>query len=127
MTIPSQSFADKFKVAALYHFARFDRFADVQAPLTEVCEKNGIVGTLLLASEGINGTIAGSREGIDTVLDFIRGQPEFAALEHKESFADELPFYRLKVRLKNTERFAQITCVPTFADSQIPTKPSNWT
>lgn len=87
-------------VAALYHFARFDRFADLQAPLTDICEKNGIVGTLLLAPEGINGTIAGSREGIDTVLDFIRAQPEFEALEHKESFAEQLPFYRLKVRLK---------------------------
>lgn len=87
-------------VAALYHFARFERFADLQAPLTQICEDNGIVGTLLLASEGINGTIAGTREGIDSVLSYIRSQPEFAELEHKESFADKLPFYRLKVRLK---------------------------
>jgi UPF0176 protein len=87
-------------VAALYHFARFDRFADLQAPLTEICESNNIVGTLLLASEGINGTIAGTREAIDNVLSFIRSQPEFTDLEHKESFADKLPFYRLKVRLK---------------------------
>ncbi|WP_018689081.1 rhodanese-related sulfurtransferase [Ahrensia kielensis] len=87
-------------VAALYHFARFERFADLQAPLTQICEANGIVGTLLLASEGINGTIAGTREGIDSILSYIRSQPEFAELEHKESFADKLPFYRLKVRLK---------------------------
>lgn len=87
-------------VAALYHFARFDRFAELQAPLIKICEDNGIVGTLLLASEGINGTIAGTRDGIDNTLAFIRAQPEFTALEHKESFADKLPFYRLKVRLK---------------------------
>lgn len=87
-------------VAALYHFARFERFAELQAPLTQICEDNGIVGTLLLASEGINGTIAGTREGIDSILSYIRSQPEFADLEHKESFADKLPFYRLKVRLK---------------------------
>ena len=87
-------------VAAIYHFARFERFAELQAPLTQICEDNGIVGTLLLASEGINGTIAGTREGIDSILSYIRSQPEFADLEHKESFADKLPFYRLKVRLK---------------------------
>lgn len=87
-------------VAALYHFARFERFEALQAPLTELCQANKIVGTLLLASEGINGTIAGTRDGIDSVLSFIRGLPEFAGLEHKESHADKLPFYRLKVRLK---------------------------
>lgn len=87
-------------VAALYHFARFERFEELQAPLIALCEKNKIVGTLLLASEGINGTIAGSRSGIDNVLAFIRNLPEFTDLEHKESHADKLPFYRLKVRLK---------------------------
>lgn len=87
-------------VAALYHFARFDRYKELQEPLTQLCQENGVVGTLLLASEGINGTIAGSRQGIDNVLAFIRAMPEFAALDHKESFAEKLPFYRLKVRLK---------------------------
>lgn len=87
-------------VAALYHFARFERYADVQKPLAELAGENGVVGTILLASEGINGTIAGTREGIDAVLNYIRAMPEFIELEHKESFADKLPFYRLKVRLK---------------------------
>ncbi len=88
-------------VAALYHFARFDRFEQIQKPLAKLCRSNEIVGTLLLASEGINGTIAGSRQGIDNVLAYIRNLPEFEALEHKESHADKLPFYRLKVRLKS--------------------------
>lgn len=87
-------------VAALYHFARFERFEELQEALTELGQANKIVGTLLLASEGINGTIAGSRAGIDNVLSYIRSLPEFSELEHKESHADKLPFYRLKVRLK---------------------------
>ena len=57
-------------------------------------------GTLLLAHEGINGTIAGPADGIRTVLAFLRAQPEFAKLEHKESSAAEMPFLRMKVRLK---------------------------
>lgn len=87
-------------VAALYHFTRIEDPAALQPQLREVCDKNGILGTLLLAREGINGTIAGSRAGIDAVLQFIRNLPDMAALEHKESFAEAQPFYRMKVRLK---------------------------
>lgn len=87
-------------VAALYHFARLDDFADLQAPLKALCEGAGIRGTLLLAREGINGTISGSREGIDRVLAWLRADPRLAALEHKESFAGSHPFVRLKIKLK---------------------------
>jgi len=87
-------------VAALYHFARLDTYHALQKPLAELCCKAGLKGTLLLASEGINGTVAGSREGIDAMLAFLRARPELDGLEHKESFADTMPFYRLKVRLK---------------------------
>ncbi len=87
-------------VAALYHFARLPDFRALQKPLLECCQKNGIFGTLLLAEEGINGTIAGSREGIDRVLAHLRSDSRLAALVHKESFTDEPPFYRMKVRLK---------------------------
>lgn len=87
-------------VAALYHFARLDDFADLQAPLKALCEGAGIRGTLLLAREGINGTISGSRESIDRVLAWLRADPRLAALEHKESFADSHPFVRLKIKLK---------------------------
>ena len=87
-------------VAALYRFARLDRYEALKHPLAELCCKAGIKGTLLLASEGINGTVAGSRAGIDRMLAFLRAQPELAGLQHKESHADTMPFYRLKVRLK---------------------------
>lgn len=89
-----------FLVAALYHFARFAEFAAFREPLAAICKQNGVKGTLLLAREGINGTIAGTDLGIANVLGFIRARPEFAALEHKESRASKMPFLRMKVRLK---------------------------
>ena len=87
-------------IAALYHFTRFDDPDALRSPLRAVCDANGVRGTLLLAREGINGTIAGPRGGIDTVLAHIRGLPGCADLEWKESFAEAMPFGRLKVRLK---------------------------
>lgn len=89
-----------FCVAALYHFARFPRFESFRAELDAVARENGIKGTLLLAAEGINGTIAGTDEGIGNILAFIRSQPEFKNLVHKESRASKMPFLRMKVRLK---------------------------
>ncbi|MBP2549987.1 UPF0176 protein [Neorhizobium galegae] len=89
-----------FLVAALYHFARFDQCETVRAPLQALCDDNGVKGTLLLAHEGINGTIAGPDEGIARVLAYLRALPGFANLEHKESRASKMPFLRMKVRLK---------------------------
>jgi UPF0176 protein len=99
-TISSSAQESGFLVAALYHFVSVPRFADLRAPLQALCEENGVRGTLLLAHEGINGTIAGPHAGIRTVLAFLRSQPEFAGLEHKESLAADMPFLRMKVRLK---------------------------
>ena len=89
-----------FTVAALYHFAKVPDPSAVKGPLAEVACKAGVKGSLLIAPEGINGTIAGSREGIDAVLAHIRALPGFGALEWKESHASEAPFNKLKVRLK---------------------------
>lgn len=87
-------------VAALYQFTRFDDPVSLRGPLLDLCRTEGVRGTLLLAKEGINGTIAGSRAGIDAVLDHIRRLPGCAGLEWKESHAEEMPFGRMKVRLK---------------------------
>lgn len=87
-------------VAALYHFAPLDEYTALQAPLLAACETAGVKGSLLLASEGINGTIAGSREGIGRVLTHIRAIPGLESTEHKESRAETMPFRRMKVRLK---------------------------
>ncbi len=90
----------KYIVAALYHFTKFADHKALQAPLQAVCDKHGVKGSLLLAFEGINGTIAGTREGIDAALAAIRVLPGCAAFEHKESTATEMPFLRMKVKLK---------------------------
>lgn len=87
-------------VAALYHFTRFADPKALREPLLELCKTHGIGGTLLLAHEGVNGTIAGTRAGIDAVLTHLRGLPGCADLEHKESLSDTPPFNRMKVRLK---------------------------
>lgn len=87
-------------VAALYKFADLHDYQDLQPGLQGYCERHQVKGTLLLAKEGINGTIAGSRGGIDAVLAYLRSDPRLADLEHKESFAEEPPFLRMKVRLK---------------------------
>ncbi|WCT75191.1 rhodanese-related sulfurtransferase [Sphingomonas naphthae] len=85
---------------ALYQFTRFDDRAGVRAGLAAVCARRDIRGTLLVAREGINGTIAGSDAGIGHVLDHIRALPGCAAIDVKESRAATLPFHRMKVRLK---------------------------
>ncbi len=89
-----------FLTAALYKFVELPDFAALQAPLLACCESHGVRGTLLLASEGINGTIAGLPEGVHAVLAWLRADPRLTALEHKEAWAEQLPFYRMKVRLK---------------------------
>lgn len=89
-----------FTIAALYHFTRFDDPAALQGPLAKLCCAESISGTLLLAHEGINGTIAGSRAGIDAVLTHIRALPGCTDLDWKESTAQDQPFRRMKVRLK---------------------------
>ena len=87
-------------VTALYHFTRLADYEQLKAPLQNMCELLGIKGTLLLAYEGINGTIAGTDDTINQLLDFLKADPRLAALEHKESRAEKMPFYRMKTRLK---------------------------
>ncbi|SEM62227.1 UPF0176 protein [Gemmobacter aquatilis] len=89
-----------FTITALYHFTRFPDPAALRAPLQTLAEAQGVKGSLLLATEGINGTIAGPRAGIDAMLAHIRALPGCAALAHKESWSDTMPFGRMKVRLK---------------------------
>jgi len=87
-------------VAALYKFVKLPDCASLREPLLAQCDALGITGTLLLAQEGINGTIAGSRSGIDKILAYLRSDRRLSDLEHKESSADHPPFYRMKVKLK---------------------------
>ncbi len=88
-------------IVAFYKFIPTPDFEKLQSPLLEVCLDAGLKGTVLLAKEGINGTLAGSREGIDIVLDNLKQNPRFTDMIAKESVADNVPFRRMKVRLKN--------------------------
>ena len=94
----------KFLVTALYHFVNIDQFHSFQQPILDFCQKKQIKGTLLLAQEGINGTIAGLAQSIKDFHQFIENDPlfngAFKALDHKESWAESNPFYRMKVKLK---------------------------
>ncbi len=87
-------------VAALYRFTPFSDPHALRVPLLAACAAAGIKGTLLLAREGINGTIAGEAEALEAVLEMIRALPGCAGLDVKFSAAPTMPFARLKVRVK---------------------------
>ncbi len=87
-------------VCAMYKFVRLENFQEMRQPLQQVMEDNGVKGTLLLANEGLNGTVAGSREGIDALLTWLKSDDRLADISYKESFDEDMPFYRTKVKLK---------------------------
>ncbi len=88
-------------VATFYKFVILPDFAQKQSPLLSHCQAQAVKGTILLAAEGINGTIAASsRDSIASVLSFLRSDPRLADLDYKESYADSPPFEHMKVRLK---------------------------
>ncbi len=89
-----------YLTAALYKFVDLHDHADWREPLIERCREHQVKGTLLLAPEGINGTIAGPEAGVQAVLAWLRRDARLADLEHKASWSDHPPFHRLKVRLK---------------------------
>ena len=92
--------SNRIIVAALYKFVSLPDFENLQPGLLAVCKDNQVKGTLLLAKEGINGTIAGPRQGIDAVLSYLQQDSRFADIDHKESWDEKQPFYRMKVKLK---------------------------
>ena len=87
-------------VCALYKFVSLPNYTDIQQPLLAQMEQTNIKGTLLLAAEGINGTVAGTQAAIDGLLQWLNQQPGLDNIVYKLSFDDEMPFYRTKVKLK---------------------------
>ena len=90
----------QYVTCAMYKFVALPNFESLRAPLLEAMTSNQIFGTLLLAAEGINGTVSGTREGIDNLLHWINQQPGLENIDSKESYDDKIPFYRTKVKLK---------------------------
>ncbi|MDJ0921011.1 MAG: rhodanese-related sulfurtransferase [Henriciella sp.] len=91
----------KIRVIAFYKFVRFDDPAALQAPLQEALATLGVKGTVLLATEGLNGTIAGPDKNMDAALAALKALPGCSDLDSKASSARDMPFLRLKVRLKS--------------------------
>ncbi|WP_299730035.1 rhodanese-related sulfurtransferase [uncultured Endozoicomonas sp.] len=87
-------------VCALYKFVTLNDYKDLREPLLRAMEANHVRGTLLLAEEGINGTVAGNRDGIDALLNWLNQDQRLNPIECKESLSDEMPFKRTKVKLK---------------------------
>lgn len=87
-------------IATFYKFADLSDYRDLREPLRAFCREEGVRGSILLAAEGVNGTIAGPRQAVDNVLSYLRAHQKLAGMTHKESFADFVPFRRMKVRFK---------------------------
>jgi UPF0176 protein len=113
-------------IAAFYKFADLPNFADYRAGLLAVCEEGGVKGTILLASEGVNGTICGSAERIGKVLDALRQLPGLSDLKHKQSHASEMAFKRLKVRLKKEIVTLGLPDLDAARDAGIYVSPEEW-
>lgn len=93
--------SDAFTVCALYHFVTIEDCDALAAEIKSTLDELEIRGTILVAREGINGTIAGSRESMSIFEEFLRSDPRLTAIRFKESMSDEMPFNRTRVKLKN--------------------------
>ena len=113
-------------IAALYKFVSLEDYESLRDPLKQFCIDRDVRGSLLLAREGINGTIAGPEQGVREVLDHLRSDSRLADLEHKEAWTDRHVFKRMKVRLKQeivrlaVDGIDPNECVGTYV------KPEDW-
>lgn len=90
----------KILIASFYKFVHLPDYKALQAPLRQLCQQADLRGTILLAEEGINATIAGTRAAVEQTLGSLRTDPRFADLQVKTSYHHSVPFQRMKVRLK---------------------------
>ncbi|MDC0279015.1 rhodanese-related sulfurtransferase [bacterium] len=111
-------------VAALYRFTPLDDYQTLKPSFEQAMKDSDVKGSLLLAKEGINGTVAGTRNGIDQLLGFLRSDARLSELDVKESFCDEIPFRRARVRLKKeivtmgVEGIDPLQAVGTYVDPE---------
>lgn len=113
-------------VATFYKFVSLPDCVELRSPILELCQAQNLRGTILLAQEGINGTLAGSRDAIDTVLNHLRQDSRFAELSVKESETDSRTFDRMKVKLK--KEIVTLGCPDADPTQQVGTyvKPQDW-
>jgi UPF0176 protein len=115
-----------FRVAALYRFVRLEHYESLRAPLAAFCCGRGIKGTLLLAREGINGTVAGREAAIAELIAHLEAMPEFAGLDVKYSAATEMPFHRMKVRLKKEIVTMGVADIDPLTGAGAYVEPQDW-
>ncbi|TAL76389.1 MAG: rhodanese-related sulfurtransferase [Burkholderiaceae bacterium] len=115
-----------FLVATFYKFVNLPDYKALRKPLFDLCEHHEVKGTLLLAEEGINGTIAAPAPGVNAVLAYLHADPRLASLEHKESWARQMPFYRLKVKCKREIVTMGVSDVRPATQAGTYVKPEDW-
>ena len=113
-------------VAVFYHFVSLDNYTDLRQPLLNQMLKNNIKGSLLLAREGINGTVAGTQPSIDRLLAWIRTDPRLQNIRCKFSYDEEMPFYRSRVKLKKEIVTMGIEGIDPNCSVGTHVKPSDW-
>jgi len=99
--MPERLQTNQFVVAALYKFVLIEDCPALQAELRHICNRYGIMGTLLIAKEGLNGTISGTSSAIDKITAWLRAHRDFWDIDIKYSTHASMPFHRMKVRLKS--------------------------
>jgi UPF0176 protein len=115
-----------FLTAAFYLFVDLPNYAERRPALLAFCEAHNVKGSILLAYEGINGTIAGAASDVYAVLGYLRQDPKFSSLQHKESLANKPPFHRMKVRLKKEIVTMGVDGISPTRMAGMYVKPEDW-
>ena len=116
----------KFLTAAFYKFVDLSDFEEFKPKLLACCEEHQIKGTILLAQEGINSTVAGPEAGVHALLNFLRLDPRLADIQHKEAWSDKPPFHRMKVRLKREIVTMGVAGISPTRRAGTYVKPTDW-
>lgn len=117
---------EQIVICAMYKFVALDNYKEIRQPLWDFMEENGIKGTLLLAHEGINGTVSGSRESIDALLQWLNRDERINPISFKESYEENQPFYRTKVKLKKEIVTMGVEGIDPRKTVGTYVKPENW-
>ena len=118
--------SDQYVSCALYKFVTLPNYVALRSPLLKVMTDNQVFGTLLLATEGINGTVSGTRESVDAMLNWLQQQPGLENIDCKESYHSEIPFYRTKVKLKKEIVTMGVEGIDPKRSAGTYVKPADW-
>ena len=113
-------------ITALYKFVPLEDYRSLKDALDKLCNQHGLKGTLLLANEGINGTVAGTPQATQALLDYFKNDDRLADMAYKQSYADKVPFFRMKVRLKKEIVTIGLSDVDPRQKVGEYVKPKNW-